>query len=249
MRLFSMAADGTGGSVLRHVDPPVRVVAAAGVALACVVAPGRTPAGVVLAVAAALSVWAAAGMRPGLAGRVLGLTAAIFVPLALVQLGAAAWTRHGTVGSALWLAAAIGIKGAAVLLVSSSVVATLSAAELHSALSRLPLPVPVRLLVLQIVHQAGLLIDQTPALGRALSLRGARPGWRQRARLAHALPRMWLERQGSRAARATAAMEVRGYDRYRPDPFPAPRLWRLADALAIGGAAAALLTGLALRAL
>lgn len=145
-------------------------------------------------------------------------------------------------------AAFIGLKGVAGLVVALSLLASLRAPQMHAALGRLPLPVGVRMLLLQIVHQTGNVFGETQRMRQALVVRGGgAPGHRQALALATGLPAAWLARVAERADRVASAMEVRGYHLHPLPHVLLPGGWNRADRVAMAAAAAALLASLALH--
>ncbi len=106
----------------------------------------------------------------------------------------------------------IGIKGIAALLISAWTASTLGLHEFEIALVRLRIPKPLAELLLQIVHQAHALAEETRAISQAIRVRGASMGWRSVIVLATALPRVWLPRVLYRAERVGDAMEIRDYE-------------------------------------
>jgi cobalt/nickel transport system permease protein len=107
-----------------------------------------------------------------------------------------------------WVLFARGFVG---MLVSVTAIAALTPGELHEGLRALKLPPLVATLVLQIVHQSGLLIEETRRISAALSLRGGSESATGTWRILSAMPRVWLPRVIHRAERLAMTMELRGY--------------------------------------
>jgi energy-coupling factor transporter transmembrane protein EcfT len=247
---------GSGEGPLSRVDPPVRLLAGAVALAACVAAPARSAPGaifVALLAAAALLVAAPPSMH---ALRLLGFGLALHLPFLLVlvallladrSLAHGAGAALGAAPAAFATAGTLALKGLASLVVTLSVVCTLRPAELQTGLSRLPLPAGVRLLLIQIVHQSGLLLEETVRLRQVLAVRGAARGFAPSVSVMAGLPAVWLARVAHRADRVAAAMEVRGYAT-QPLPAPsAPGEWRRPEFAAAGVAAALLATALLLH--
>jgi energy-coupling factor transporter transmembrane protein EcfT len=234
---------GSGRGPLTRVDPAVRLLFGAGMLAACVAAPGGSVAGSALVTAAALGTGAATGLPGRRAARILGLGLLFYVPFLLVlMLPALLGGRAGAGGmaSAATTMGAITLKGLASLLVTLSVASTLRPDQLHEALSRLPLPAGVRLLLIQIGHQTGLLFEETLRLRQVLAVRGAGSGLASSLRLVGGLPAVWLARVAHRADRVAAAMELRGYASQPMPSVTAPARWHGAEWAAMGAAACAL---------
>ena len=99
----------------------------------------------------------------------------------------------------------------------------------------------IALIVLQIVHQTGALLEETARIAAAVAVRTAGVGG---PRLLVSLPRVWLPRLLARAERVGEAMEVRGVSesdlapaRLRPAGL-ADRMALLVSAALVGVAAA-----------
>ncbi len=104
------------------------------------------------------------------------------------------------------------IKGTAALLVTTWTASTMSLHELETALVNLRVPGPLAELLLQIIHQAHALAEETRMMSQAVRVRGALAGWGAMLSVATALPRVWLPRVLYRADRVGDAMEIRGYE-------------------------------------
>lgn len=237
---------GAATGVLSRAHPPVRLLAGMLLVAACIAAPGRDVAGAVLVGAIALAVMALAVPAWRVLRRAALFGVALYLPLLLILLLPTLLGLGATsLPDALVIAATIALKGTATLLVTLCVVATLRTHELHRALGALPLPDTMRLLLLQIVHQAGILWEESVRITQVLRVRtaGARGGWR----VLTGLPRAWLERIASRASRTADAMEIRGYVRLTRLPFPRLAQWRGADLLSVSVATLSLLAALALH--
>ncbi|MCC6396561.1 MAG: hypothetical protein IT282_06045, partial [Bacteroidetes bacterium] len=82
---------------------------------------------------------------------------------------------------------------------------------LHDAVLRLPLPVAVRLLIVQMVHQSEILQRETVRIHQAVTVRGGVSGVRGVWTFAQALPQVWLSRVALKAERVGMAMDLREY--------------------------------------
>jgi energy-coupling factor transporter transmembrane protein EcfT len=231
--------------VLRSVAPAARLLFGLGLLAACVAAPARTGAGLLLAAglaAAALAVTGTGGRR---ALRLLAVGATLHAPLPLLVLAAAPDPFSGPLANA----AAISLKGMAALVISLAVASTMRAAELHVALRAVPLPRTTKLLLLQIGHQCGTLLHEAGRLRQALAVRGASRGLLPGVRAAAGLPQVWLARLSCRSVRVAAAMEVRGYGLHALDaPVAGAARLRRGDMACTAAGAAALAAALLLHA-
>ena len=103
------------------------------------------------------------------------------------------------------------IKGISGMLVSIATIGCLTTSDLHTALSRMPLPRIVFEILVQIVHQTGTLIYETSRIASAMSVRGATGSAKNVFSMLWSLPRVWLPRVIARAERVAMAMELREY--------------------------------------
>jgi len=204
---------GSGGGAIGRATPHARLLVAALLVAACVAVPAglriTLPFTAIVAAATVLSCAAPARVVV----RALAFGALLYVPLALLLFVPAFFGGPMDVAGAGAHAFGIAIRGTAVLLVTLSVLSTTRLTEVHAAIGGLPLPRTARLLLIQIVHQTGVLFDETRRVTQAIALRrGQRSGLRLVARV----PQVWLERVASRADRTAAAMDVRGYPDWNP---------------------------------
>lgn len=233
---------GSGGGAIGRVAPPARLLVAALLVAACVAVPSalRVTLPFTTIVAAATVFACAAPAR--VVTRALAFGALLYVPLALLLLVPAFFGGAMNVAGAAAHAFGIAIRGTAVLLVTLSVLSAIRLTEIHAAIGGLPLPRTARLLLIQIVHQTGVLFDETRRVTQAIALRR---GQRSGLRLVAGVPQVWLERVASRADRTAAAMDVRGY----PDWDPPRRALTPADRGPVAVAATALVVALLLHVL
>jgi len=231
---------GCGHGPVSKLAPQVRMVAGGMVLAACLLTPASSGGVGVLAVA--MGGWVAACGVPWRVLRalvVMGGTA--FMPLALVAGAGVVMGHWPDLGLSLALWGELLLRGVAVAAVATSTVAVLGVSELRGGLAALPVPRLVALIVLQIVHQTGALLEETARIAAAVAVRGAGRGG---LRLLVSLPRVWLPRLLARAERVANAMEVRGvseYDLARVGVRPAvlaDRVALLAVAALVGLAAA-----------
>lgn len=135
-----------------------------------------------------------------------------------------------TVRSDAWVAPTnVLARGIFCLLLGYGLIATLEKSEFQQALTRLPLPRVIIVMVHQILRWLGPIVEESTSIGRAVALRGGTRGFKTGLRLTRALPTAWLPRVLSRADRVSAAMQVRDYRGELMDPGPV-RLTRF-DAL------------------
>ncbi len=248
---------GAGTGPLAAAHPTIRVLFGAVMVVACVATPAAPSPGPLLTVAVAAATLVMAGPCGRVISRGLLFGLAIYLPLLAILLAPVAvgafQESPGTapapaaLEAALLTAVTIAIKGMAVLVVTLSVVSTLRPSQLHQALGALPLPRTMRLLLIQIVHQTGILFHETTRIRQVLAVRSAGDGARSRWRVLCGLPRAWLERVALRATRTARAMEVRGYVHMPAPPFPGPRQWRRVDLAAALGSAASLAAAIILH--
>jgi energy-coupling factor transporter transmembrane protein EcfT len=256
MALAPLDLLGTGTGPLALVSPPVRLIVGGATIIACILSPRGLGAGALFVVGIAAATFFIMGAPLRVAARALSFGAFLYLPLALILLvpalfeaggSAAGRSSTGAISTALATAAAIALKGCVTLLVALSTLTTLRRAELQMAVAGLPLPRMVRLLLLQILHQTGLLIDETVRIRRALAVRAPARSGIASVRVMAALPRVWLERVAARAERTALALELRGYHLHGASPLPPPPARGWADALALTGAVFALIASLALH--
>jgi energy-coupling factor transporter transmembrane protein EcfT len=231
---------GARGVVVR-VAPRTRLLTAACVLLACLLAPVTVARGAALALLVC-ALWLAAAWPPARVVRAgLALSAVLFAPYAVV-----AYLGHDTPRESLLLAWSIVVRGACALLVSLATASTLSASNFREAVLGLPLPRVGREIVVQIVHQTAGLAGETQRIAQAMAVRGATgsraPSWR----VLRALPQAWLPRVVERAERVGLAMELRGYCE-ASTTFVAPRAWSRGDAIALGLGGVAVVLSVATR--
>ncbi len=210
-----------------EVHPLAGVLAGVALTAACLVLPVSIPAGeisLVVPIAVALIL-----IRPDPAKflRLLGGTLVVYLPMLLV------------------LPQASVAQGAATTLTGVTMLGTMGYPALHDAVTRLPLPAMVKLLLLQMLHQASVLLRETVKIRQAIVIRGAIPrgfgGWE----LLHALPRVWIPRVIFKANRVAHALEMRGYG--SPVPPPRDRPWLAFDVLVFLLCATVLIATIVLR--
>ncbi|MBN1884412.1 MAG: hypothetical protein JW876_02665 [Candidatus Krumholzibacteriota bacterium] len=206
---------GSGRGLLRGLAPRVRLVAGAAVFAACIVSSPHEPAGLA-AICLSAGGWLLFARPPArIAGRFLLLALAMFGPLFLLG----PWTFEPAGGrftdrltvEALRAPWGILARGTASMLVAAATLASLGPAELHDGLLGLPIPRFVAALLVQIVHQAGLLGAESGRIVRAMGVRGGRSDRRAAFAVARAFPAVWLPRIADKTERVAAAMDVRGY--------------------------------------
>lgn len=102
-------------------------------------------------------------------------------------------------------------KGIAGILVAAAIVSVLTLSDLYDGLARLPLPRLVVIILVQVVHQAKLLFEQTGRIARAAALRSGSSRLKTGLFLLRTIPSIWLPRILFKAERVAAAMDLRGY--------------------------------------
>lgn len=207
--------------------PMAAVVSALALMSACLVIPVDAPG--VEAFLAGPVVMAIAVFRPRARAffRLLGLTLAVYAPMLVVL-------PHTVVE-----------RGAALAMTGVVSLGMMGYPALHDVVNHLPLPATLKLVLLQILHQASVLMRETTKVRRAMSVRGAAlkgiHGWQ----FLHALPRVWIPRVIFKADRVAHALEVRGY----AAPVPAPRAvpWQVSDRVRLLLCGSTLLVAVVLR--
>ncbi len=141
-------------------------------------------------------------------GRILRL-------LGLIAAGTALYVPVILLGSP-----AVACKGLAIALTMTSPASGLSPREASTVILRLPLPRFTKLLLEQMLHQAGILMHETRNVFRALTVRGGMQGVRGLLTFGRTIPLVWLPRVAHRAERVAVAMDLRGYSRRTPHAPP-----------------------------
>jgi energy-coupling factor transporter transmembrane protein EcfT len=204
----------TSGRVL-DIDPTVRMICGMVLLAGVLLTDATTQAGMVAAAipgAAALFLHRRAGLR--MAGVIL-VGSAMYLP-------ALFWTPPGIV-----------VKGLSATIAVMAPAAALTPHEASVVVMRLPIPAFVRFMVLQMLHQAGVLVHETQAIHRAVVVRGGVHGLRGVIRFGAALPEAWLPRVAVRAERVAVAMELRGYGHQRPQITPV--FWGTTGGMVLAG--------------
>lgn len=159
--------------------------------------------------------------------KLLGLGLIFFVPVFILL----PWTGRSeqmidlwgimTVRADAWVAPVnVLARGIFCLLLGYGLIASLEKSEFQQALTRLPLPRVIVVMVHQILRWLGPIVEESTSIGRAVALRGGTRGIKTGLRLTRALPSAWLPRVLSRADRVSAAMQVRDYRGELMDPGP-----------------------------
>ena len=116
------------------------------------------------------------------------------------------------------------IRGLSGMLVTLGAVTALSASDLREGMMHLPIPRHISAILLQIIHQAGTLVDETRQVASAMAIRGASGAGRAAWRVLASLPQVWIPRVVVRAEEVAAAMEIRGYGQDTIPSFQGSRL-------------------------
>ena len=106
----------------------------------------------------------------------------------------------------------ISARGIICILISTSTASILTFSDVQHGLSRLPIPKVVTALLVQILHQAATLTDESRRISAVLRLRNVSKGYKLKIRVITMLPVVWMVRIINRAERVGAAMELRGFD-------------------------------------
>ncbi len=112
------------------------------------------------------------------------------------------------------------LKGLTAAVIALSTVSSLGVRNLHDGILHLPLPGLVRLLLLQIVHQAEILGRESRRIHQALAVRGGIRGIRAQWLFVRSFPLVWLPRVLFKAHRVAMAMDVREYGDQVPAADP-----------------------------
>jgi energy-coupling factor transporter transmembrane protein EcfT len=145
---------------------------------------------------------------------VLGL--GVFLPFFLLAPFLVPRAAPGAAGWAAWTRALVGpwdvvLHGLAGMFVGAATVTSLSASDFRRGLLALPLPHSVAAVLIQIVHQTGVLLSETSRVSAAVAVRAGAGAGPAAWRALFSLPRVWLPRIMIRAERVAAAMDMRGY--------------------------------------
>ncbi len=201
---------GSANGPVRRLLPHVRLLCGAFVIAACLVVPMHTTLLIGLAIAA-VATWCLLCGLPARAWAACTVASLMLVLpiLALTPWAGAGGTAPPLLRDRLLVTVAIGVRGSLCLFVSAATVASLRLSETHRAVTGLPLPRPLSVLLLQILNRAVFMSEQTGWVIRGLRLRsaGSRPG----LRVTMAFPVVWMTRMLYEAERTAAAMVVRGY--------------------------------------
>ncbi|HOE61361.1 MAG TPA: energy-coupling factor transporter transmembrane component T [Kiritimatiellia bacterium] len=245
MIAFSEAFGGGNGAA-RRLAPAVRLLCGAWVFVCCAVVPLGSPAGIALFVVAWLAWLLGCAMPPRQLALSLGFAICLFAPLLLLA-PVARWNGSAvTWTEALRAPLYVGARGVAGVTICVGALSLLPFTEFTDAVAALPLPRAVTGLLVQIVHQAALLTDETRRMADAMRVRGASSArLAMRLRVVTAFPANWMTRLALRAARAGDAMEVRGFDGLPPN-MPTPTFSR-SDWLALTATTLLAVGALALR--
>lgn len=148
----------------------------------------------------------------------------------------------------LVVAWSIFIKGLSSLVISICAACSMSLTELWQGLFSLAIPRLVAMILLQIIHQAFAMWDQTIQIGRAIAVRACTSGLGLLWRILSGLASVWLPGIVQKADRVAAAMELRGFCRASELPIDRVRL-TVIDLAAIVISIALLVTAVVLRVL
>jgi len=214
---------GTGSGPLRRFAPQARLLGGTGLFVACLIpSPDRLTG--FLFVAITTMAWLIAARPPARTlGRLVVFGLIFFTPFFLLT----PWVETASRSLPLlqrftdWEAVSVPFrifsKGFASLLIFSATASSLTLSEFYQALSGLPLPSSVVLLVSQIVQQTELLHRESVRVSRAMAVRGAASGLRTGLLMVRHAPSAWLHGIIAKADRVSQAMELRGYGSILPE--------------------------------
>lgn len=138
----------------------------------------------------------------------------------------------------------LAFKGLGVMLLTSSTLSTMTPFDFTLSVLALRLPSPLAFLCQQILHQTGMLIQETQRIALSIALRGLTQGWRLRLKIVKWIPLAWLPRVTARAERVALAMELRDFLELAPRNLKDPISFRDLFALLAGAAILATQIGL-----
>ncbi len=174
------------------------------------------------------------GVKPRQVLRRAGFFALFFLPFFLTTYGLKYLSMDGggiaRARAALEVPLAIVLRGLFIALLSVTTVRSMSAADLHEGLCRVPGPHTLRTLLVGIVFQIRNLSEETGRIIDAIRVRGGRE--RAFSGMITAIPRVWLPRVLYRSTRLTDAMTVRGI----PSTAVSFRSWPLTTGSVLFGA-------------
>jgi len=198
---------------VRRLAPQTRLLAGAAAFAVCMIVPAATARGSFVAIATA-GLWLVLCRPPlRLLSTTLAFGLALFLPyfLLLPIIPDNPSGGYGSAPSALVVPWTILLRGICGTLVAVGTAASLTAGDLREGLVRLPVPRVVSAILVQIIHQAGTLIDESGRIASAMAVRGASRRGVLAWRVLASLPRVWLPRVIARAERVAQVMELRGY--------------------------------------
>lgn len=108
----------------------------------------------------------------------------------------------------------VSIRGLSLLIIGMSTMHSVAKSEIIPALSSLPLPSVVRMIIIQVLYQTGTLQNETARMAKALKVRNVTAGIAMRRSLIFKWPAAWLLRVLVRAERVSNAMEMRDYTNF-----------------------------------
>jgi cobalt/nickel transport system permease protein len=211
-------------SMIQRIDPRVRIVMAVLFSVVVILVDRLAPFAVLMALVVA-----------GFALIRIGVLALRLVPLNVLMLTVIATLPFSIPGDAIfllgplrysfdgfWQAVYIALKGNAIVIMLTALIATIEPVHLGHALERLYVPRKLTLLFLFTVRYFAVLDREFNRLNRAMTLRGFRPRLTLHTLRTYAyLTGMLLVRALERSERIMDAMRCRGFDgRFRPiEPF------------------------------
>lgn len=193
--------------------PHIRMMCGLSLFLSCMVAPTSSITGLFLIITTVFA-WLAVCRLPGplihttlCIGLVLYAPAILLIPF----IQSDGESCENLVRPAFAIPWSIFVRGLSGLFISMATIASLHQKDVRDGLLRLPIPGMLTGILLQIIHQTGILARETASIAVAMSVRGAittrSVGWN----ILTSLPRVWLPRVMQRSERLASAMELRGY--------------------------------------
>ena len=203
-------------SLIKHIDPRVRVLAAVALAVPVCLIERLVVLELALGMGVLLAIVARVGgiqiLRNLKDLNFFMLLLAVFLPLVVAgspvfEIGALAWTREG-----LWRALLITLRANAIMIALTALLGTMEPAHLGFALNRLGIPQKLTHVLLFTVRYIEVIHKEYHRLRDALRLRGFRPGCnRNTFRTFGYLIGLLLVRSIDRSERILEAMKCRGF--------------------------------------
>ncbi len=189
--------------------PQTRILAGTAVFAVCVLAPADASPGVALSSFCLLFWFLLCRPKAKIVQSMTLFGLAMFAPYFLLSPLIASDTT--SLAQSMIVPWRVFFRGMLTLLICITTISTLTLSELRAGISNLPVPVIVREIILQIVHQTISMTYETRRIAQAMAVRGVSGKIRTAIKVLTTLPQVWLPRVIGRAENIAAAMEVRGY--------------------------------------